>query len=682
LWKNAIVSKANVLLIPWRSDPDNSKNKAWWSTMRFFLLAAMTVLPGSWLTFGISLDELNWRTRLALGIALSPIVLAVQLYLLRTLHFDFSHAVFIIFFVNLPCIVFITRKLPKDTFPGLSTPFWVASVILSYFLGLMLMLWLFIPNFRTFSWHALSHTDIVYLIARNPFLPEEPGMAHTALAAPWMDHVYWSVTGWLTDWPPTVLYPLTNIVWLIITFSLAYELAYHGLGLHSSTALQSSALTFVGTNIVGAIGYLATDNRRLFGDVRYTPLLGKYFAFETIPFAFALIIGLALICVLILQRNTRSLLLLVPILHIALGLMYPILFPIGCILVIFTILLSSKIIGSSSLDAGSTPLLLVIGLLISTTIFLSYLAIGTSESSVPTLQINVFSKFKTHTKNSLLALLPSIIIGLPFIIRGIIVRHRPTILLTASGLISIGLYLLFELRGLEYKFILAATLLLMPITAGGVEHLFVQQLRSRWIVSLVTPLAFVLIFAFLIFKTEVHIPDNLRNAPNVIEDSFWIHLNINEDDSGWTRAVHYGTPEDTILVFHSSGIHLGPFANRTLFLPGIGDSDARTGYSNYDYYLFWQRGYPKASFDNRSNAIETLYSETNREKLSEVINTLLTFGRPLAIHFSGDDTPALVWLKQINIGSELYSDSKNLVWFIDRMSNGLLNQNCQKRSCQ
>ena len=60
--------------------------------MRFFLLAAMTVLPGSWLTFGISLDELNWRTRLALGIALSPIVLAVQLYLLRALHFDFAPA--------------------------------------------------------------------------------------------------------------------------------------------------------------------------------------------------------------------------------------------------------------------------------------------------------------------------------------------------------------------------------------------------------------------------------------------------------------------------------------------------------------------------------------------------------------------------------------------------------------
>jgi hypothetical protein len=530
-----------------------------------------------------------------------------------------------------------------------------------------LMLWVCIPHLRTFSWHGLLHTDIVYLIARNPFLPEEPGMAHTALAAPWMDHVYWSITGWLTDWPPTALYPLTNIVWLIITFSLAYELASHGLGLHSSTALLSSALTFVGTNIVGAIGYLATRDKRLFGDVRYTPLLGKYFAFETVPFAFALIIGLSLVCVLILERNTRSLWLLVPILLIALGLTYPILFPIGCILVVFTIVVSSKIIWSSSLDAGSTPLLLIIGLLISMTVFLSYFAIVTSESSVPTLQINAFSKFKTHAKNALLALLPSIFIGLPFIIKGVLVRHPSTILLTATGLSSIGLYLLFELRGLEYKFILTATLLLMPLTAGGIELLFVQPLRARWVVSLVTPLAFVLIFTFLIFRTEAHVPDNLGNAPNVIEDSFWIQLNTNEDDSGWTRAVHYRTPEDTILVLHSSRIHIGPFANRSLFFPGIGDSDARTGYSVYnDYYLLWQRGYPKVSFDSRSNTIEMLYTETNKEKLSEVIDTLLAFERPVAIHFLGGDTPALVWLRQSNVGSELYSDSKNLIWFIDR----------------
>lgn len=114
--------------------------------MSLFLLAAMTILPGCWLTFGISLDELNWRTRLALGAALSPIVLAVQLYLLRNLDVDFAFAVVVILFVNLPCLVLIKHRLPGINLHGFSTPFWVASLILSSLIGLILTLWIFIPN--------------------------------------------------------------------------------------------------------------------------------------------------------------------------------------------------------------------------------------------------------------------------------------------------------------------------------------------------------------------------------------------------------------------------------------------------------------------------------------------------------------------------------------------------------
>ena len=94
-----------------------------------------------------------------------------------------------------------------------------------------------------------------------------------------------------------------------------------------------------------------------------------------------------------------------------------------------------------------------------------------------------------------------------------------------------------------------------------------------------TPPALALFFAFLIFKTGVQVPDNLANTPKIIEDSFWLRLNKNEGDSGWTGAVHRMTPEDTILVLHSSRIHIASFANRSLFFPGLGDGDAMAGYS-------------------------------------------------------------------------------------------------------
>src|SRR5919198_3470889 len=116
--------------------------------MSLFLLAAMTILPGSWLTFGISLDELNWRTRLALGAALSPIVLGVQLYLLRILNFDFASAVLVILLANLPCLILIMRHVPRIKFHGVTTAFWASLVVFSSLIGLMLMLWACIPNFR------------------------------------------------------------------------------------------------------------------------------------------------------------------------------------------------------------------------------------------------------------------------------------------------------------------------------------------------------------------------------------------------------------------------------------------------------------------------------------------------------------------------------------------------------
>jgi len=640
--------------------------------MRWVVLAAMTILPGSWLTFGISPDELNWRTRLALGAALSPIVLAIQLYVLRILNVGFAPAVLVILVVNLPCLIFMTRSLRRFDFGQLSTTFWVAAVMLSSLIGLMLMVWVTIPNFRTVAWHALLHTDIVYLIARNSFLPEEPDMANIALAAPWMDHVYWSITGWLTDWPPTVLYPISNIIWLIIAFVLGYELASRGLGLHGSSALLSSGLMFVGTNTVGALAYFVSGKNWLLGDTRYTPILGKYFGFETIPFALALINGLSLVCVLILERKTKSLWWLAPIVLIALGLVYPILFPVGCLLVAFTILLLFKQSPSDSQHSKCIRWQLVIGFLASLIVVFGYLGHVTAERSISTFQIHTLDRFKTTTRYAVVALLPFLILGLPFVIRGVLVRRSSTILLTAAGVSSIGFYLLFDLANMEYKFMLAATLLLMPLTAGGVEILFRQSLRVRWVVSAVTPLVLVLFFGLFIFKTGIQVPDNLGNTPKIVEESFWLRLDKNEADSGWTDAVHQMTPEDTILVVHNSRIHIPPFANRSLFFPGLGEGRAMAGYSvNKRRYLLVERGYSRVSFDLRSKTVESLYYETDAKKLAGVVNGLLTFHRPIAIHFPYRDTPSLIWMRQNNIGSELYSDSGNVIWFINGRANSL-----------
>jgi hypothetical protein len=425
-------------------------------------------------------------------------------------------------------------------------------------------------------------------------------------------------------------------------------------------------LTFIGTNVVGAVGFLVSGRWEFLGDIRYTPLLGKYFAFETIPFALALVIGLSLVCVLILERNTKSLWSLAPILLIALGIIYPILFPVGCLLVAFTMVLLWKPSSNNSQHATRIGLPLGIGFLVSLFVFLAYLPAITAERSVSTFQFHTFDAFKTNTRYAVVALLPFLIIGSPFILRGIRNRRSSIILLTIAGVSSIAVYLLFGLSNLEYKFILAATLSLMPLAAGGVEILLMQSLRVRWAISVVTPLSLVLFFAVLILKTGVQVPDNLANTPKIIEDSFWLRLNKSEGDSGWTGAVRRMTPEDTIVVLHNSRIHIASFTNRALFFPGLGDGDAMAGYSvQKDYYLLQQRGYSKVKFDSRSNTVQTLYTPSDVDRVAEAVNALLKLQRPIAIHFTDRYTPSLLWLKKSNIGAELYSDSKNIVWFIN-----------------
>jgi hypothetical protein len=446
-------------------------------------------------------------------------------------------------------------------------------------------------------------------------------------------------------------------------------LARQAIGLQSSSALLSAGLTFVGTNVLGAAGLLVSGKWEFLGDIRYTPPLGKFVGFETIPFALALIVGLSLVCVMILEKRKNSHCTLAAILLVALGFVYPILFPVGCMLVLCAIFLLATPTGEDPQPTKRVRLQLAVAFGVALFMFAAYLSAMTSDRSVSTFQLHTLDNFKTATRYAVVALLPILALAAPLIRKAFLVGKKTILLLTVAGLGSMALYLLFSLSNLEYKFLLAAALLLTPIAVGGIEILFPRSLQARWqwYVSAALPIALVLFFLFLIFKTGVQIPDNLANTPKMIEDSFWLQLDQKESDSGWTGAVRHRTPENTIVVLHESRVHIASFANRALFFPGFGDGDAMAGYSvPKEYYLIEQRGYPKVKFDNRSSTVRTIYTESDEDRLADALRTLLELQRPIAVHFSNRYTPVLLWLKKNKVGEELYSDSKNIVWFINR----------------
>jgi hypothetical protein len=295
--------------------------------VRVFVFGVLTILPGSWLAFGLPLDELSLKTRLALGVALSPAVLGIQFLIIRFSGVNFATAALILVAVNLAGIILLIRHLKPFNLPRFSRRLVFSVIVFLLLVGYLLLPWSEIPNYRRFSWHALMHTDIVYDLIRTQGFPEEPEIAGLTLSFSWMPHPYWSIIGEVSDWSPTSIYPISNLVYLLVAFVLGYELALKGFNLHPSTAILSNGLIFLGTNTVGAIAWIITKNYHyngfIFGDVRYTPLLSKYLGFETMPFAFALIIGLTLVCLVSMRRKNKYLIGFSLILLIGLGLTYP-----------------------------------------------------------------------------------------------------------------------------------------------------------------------------------------------------------------------------------------------------------------------------------------------------------------------------------------------------------------------
>src|SRR4030095_6218985 len=102
-----------------------------------------------------------------------------------------------------------------------------------------------------------------------------------------------------------------------------------------------------------------------------------------------------------------------------LGLVYPILLPVGCILVGFTIVLLFNQYRHNP-QVWSVLILLIVALIASVAAFLLYVQGVTAARSRAGYQISIFDSFKSHTKYALRALFPAAIVALPFIVRGVL----------------------------------------------------------------------------------------------------------------------------------------------------------------------------------------------------------------------------------------------------------------------
>jgi hypothetical protein len=279
--------------------------------MSLLILIILIILPGAWISFGFRFKDISWKARIALGIAMSPVVVGVEVCLLKSVGLPFGYIVPVVVISAIPSVVLVLRNLncreAIRSFPAavFGLLLFILLVICALFPSL------YEPRYRTYSRHALLHTDICYAVSKNHLWPEEPNLAGVRLQYPWFSHVHWAVMGYACDWPPTVLWVLTNIAFLASTCILVYETTKI-LGVHPSAGILGVGVFALGTNLIGKILPLAKSGfldwsilfrMIIYGNPRYTPFLIKYMESNAMPAGLSLFCALAFFCVLLCRKN-------------------------------------------------------------------------------------------------------------------------------------------------------------------------------------------------------------------------------------------------------------------------------------------------------------------------------------------------------------------------------------------
>src|SRR5215207_4270233 len=177
--------------------------------MQIFAAIVLTILPGSWIIYGLRLSGIPSVARLAMAIALSPAVVGLQLAVLEAVSVPFAVSANALVLLNLPGTILLVRRLRAE---GVTADLrsWLSSApLLAMLVAIPVLIWSLIPGIRTYTWSAMLQADVVYTIARDGLYVEETNLAGLSLAYGWIGHSYWSLIGWIGDWAPTMVYPFT-----------------------------------------------------------------------------------------------------------------------------------------------------------------------------------------------------------------------------------------------------------------------------------------------------------------------------------------------------------------------------------------------------------------------------------------------------------------------------------------
>ncbi len=637
--------------------------------------ALLILLPGAWITFGLTLNGFPFLMRVLTGIMLAPIIVCLQFYALRLSGFSFDLTVILLIAVNLPPLYFIWKRRSEFSLPDRSTVLGVGAVLLVAIIC-------FAPQLldsqsRMFTGHAWMHADLSYMLANGELWLEDTELAGVRLAYPWAGHVYQAVLSYLLDSAPVASYIWTNLVWILCFVGFSYyivaELGGNRFSRITSFIWLCLGLNFAGYILMNIFPTAITQRFWIGGDYRYTPWVLKFYFFEQIIFGLGLFSSIVFISIKEWHGKfaTGHLILLCALLS-GIGIIYPILF-VPAALIVGALALTPFLNGIKPLQADrfrqSFPLfavLFIAGLI--TFANLNFLTVDRVTGAIRfpsfTYEYAKYTLLKSHGSVVAISLLAAAFI---FVFRKYWREKRNAVFILAIGAIGsllMNIFLELPYWGNEYKFMFTAAICLAPFTALAIEPLF-ERLEQKAV--LVFVIITILLSAPLVHKIYKDYPWRLP-IPHPVVNAQNFDLRLAEADrmAILCKTLREKTTPNTLLVIERTELHFPTLTRRRLYAPPD-QEDSRPGVNIPGVDLLTLvKGYDKQLVKDRKTIVADLYNSTDADRRAQALQQILQLKKPLALVLEMPRHAALnEWLAADEKNIRLYDDGSAAVWLIE-----------------
>lgn len=632
----------------------------------------LTLLPGTWVTFGLPLKGLPFWVKVIMGVMLAPVVLAIEFYPIRLVGIPFDWASWILVLINLPALYLVVRQAGKFSFPNRAVI--LAGALILLIIVVSIAPFLLDEQKRLYTWEAWSQGDVIYSLANGGLDLQDVELAGVRLSYPWVGQVYQAIMSYTSNTPPVTNYIWQNLIWLLAIFgfsaAITSELGGNPFSQVTTAVWLSFGVNFVGITVQPLIPLAWIKSHAtlggIWGDNRYTPWLDKVVFFGQMYFGMGLFIAILYLTLIAWPEGyKRNYLLLLGVLLCGLGLVYPVLLPAACIVIGIRALL--KLIQLSKgrdreamkeVVGASAVVLIAIVLTFAYTKFLTQARTGAQL-------INLHNLWVIRSR-----ILESAVVTSPLLVGllAVFLRLRKgylekLIILSFGAFGSLALYTLFDIPWYrnEYKFVFTAAMCLAPFLSLALEPVFKRL--GRLAIPALVAVTLVLASPFINHIYNQTYVLYTRHGPLVDTNQFSIRLADSEPLSGMIDAIRQKTPENSLLLVESASFYYPTLTQRQLYAPPDQVDPYPGILISSEEMVTLVKGYPPQLFAQRRAVLHDLFDASDP---SPALRQIMQMDRPLAVVIDDQKNASLLsWLNRTKLGKSVYDGNGLSLWVID-----------------